>query len=102
LLAYPTKMIESGTAAYLDSAVDSLFRAGSPLRDTLPVLARIRHATPKMKVIWRNSAQDGNYGQRDELLGRWDAFEIELRASVAKGEYDLGRSICPEGLFDEW
>jgi hypothetical protein len=51
----------------------------APLRVTLPLLARMRVAAEKSRVLWLQRAG------RDERLERMRVFEDEMREAVAQG-----------------
>jgi hypothetical protein len=55
----------------------------APLRVTLPLLARMRVAAEKSRVLWRSSLLQR--AGRDERLERMRVFEDEMREAVAQG-----------------
>jgi hypothetical protein len=79
---------------FLDCGVKCLFRCGTPLRETLGILKRIRLAIPKMKRIWVASATSKQ--GRDRTLERALMMETELLKAVEKGDFTLDDLAAPE------
>jgi stress-induced-phosphoprotein 1 len=79
---------------FLNCGVQNLFRCGTPLRETLAILRRIRLAIPKMKRIWGSSAlsKEG----RDEELNRALMMEEEALDQIKKGKFTLDDLGMPE------
>ena len=79
---------------FLNCGVENLFKCGTPLRETLAVLERIRLAIPKMERIWKDSAMSKQ--GRDQIFGRAMETEEKLRDALAKGDFTLDDKIKPE------
>jgi DNA-binding GntR family transcriptional regulator len=80
---------------FLNCGVDNLFKSGrKPLRETLPILKRIRLAIPKMKQIWRASAMSKQ--GRDQILERALLIEKEALEMIKKGHFTLDHCMSPE------
>jgi len=90
---------------YLWCALENFFRIGTPLRDTLPLLERLRLAIPKMKEIWEfptmameQMGPAGQKGMRDMVFQQALWFEEDARKGIADGKLTLESQILPERL----
>ena len=80
---------------FLNCAVENHFRCGSkPLRETLPILARIRLLIPKIKRIWGLSAMSKQ--GRDQILDQATMMEKEALEMIEKGKFTLDDCMMPE------
>jgi len=81
-------------AYFLNCGVHNLFRCGTPLRETLAILKRIRLAIPKMKRIWGSSAMSKE--GRDTVLDRALEMEKEALDQIEKGNFTLDDLGMPQ------
>lgn len=80
---------------FLNCGVDNLFKCGSkPLRETLPILARIRLAVPKMKRIWGSSAMSRE--GRDQILKQAMMMEPKALEMIGNGGCTLDDCMVPQ------
>ncbi|KAI0065854.1 hypothetical protein BV25DRAFT_1600358 [Artomyces pyxidatus] len=86
-------------AECLNSALNMLFDMKAPLRETLPVMERMRLATPGIKFIWEYS--DRMRGGLDETLQHVASFEADVREGMKgnKPGYDLDDIVMPPWLL---
>lgn len=82
---------------FLNSAITSLWRCGTPIRDTLPIMERIRLAIPEMKKIWEHSAM--SQSGRDQALQRVLWAEEDVLEGLASGKYKMDDKIMPDYLL---
>ncbi|KZV67634.1 hypothetical protein PENSPDRAFT_754791 [Peniophora sp. CONT] len=80
-------------AHYLSIAVECMWMARTPLKDILPLCARIRTAIPKMKRIWAISQVSA---ARDIRLQQVLDFETEYRQKVQRGEVSVDDPVRPK------
>ncbi|KAI0039672.1 hypothetical protein FA95DRAFT_1567033 [Auriscalpium vulgare] len=78
-----------------------LFRLGTPLRETLPLMERIRGVTRGIVEIWEHS-ELMQTSLLDSLKQLW-AFENEARVGIKYGRpgYVLDRCVQPTWLQNE-
>jgi len=74
-------------AYFLNCGVQNLFRCGTPLRETLAILKRIRLAIPKMQRIWGSSAMSKE--GRDEGLRYALVMETKALDQIKRGVLTL-------------
>jgi stress-induced-phosphoprotein 1 len=83
---------------FLNCGVQCFFKCGTPLRETLPILKRIRLAMPKMKRIWNASAMSKQ--GRDKVLARALTLETKLLDAIKKGDFTLDDLAAPK--WTDW
>ena len=76
---------------YLYQALLRFSKCGTPARDSLAIMERIRLALPKMEKIWQYSSQ-GLSGVNEQLRWIFDA-ENEMRKELQEGKYTLDDKI---------
>ncbi|KZT06256.1 TPR-like protein [Laetiporus sulphureus 93-53] len=81
-------------AWFLHVGLEALFLCGTPIRDLLPVMKRIRLALPKMKAIWEHSSMA--QGGRDKALQKDVWGEEDLLKALQEGRFTLDDMIMPE------
>ena len=79
---------------FLNCGVQCFFKCGTPLRETLPILKRIRLAMPKMMRIWGTSTASTQ--GRDKFLGRALMLETKLLNAIKKGDFTLDDLAAPK------
>lgn len=94
LVTLEDKLTVDTSLDFLNCGVQNLFNCGTPLRETLAVLERIRLAIPKMERIWKHSSMSKQ--GRDQVLARAMESETMLRDALARGEFTLDDKIKPE------
>ncbi|TFY83617.1 hypothetical protein EWM64_g403 [Hericium alpestre] len=72
---------------FLQSGLCILFNSGAPLKETMPLLDRIRRLQPIMVKIWKNSAL-GMQG-RDAATQPYLSFEEKIKKDLAAGRVSL-------------
>jgi len=79
---------------YLHCALDSLYGCGTAIKETLPIMRRIRLAIPKMKKIWENSslALEG----RDRILQHHLWVEEDIESALKEGKFTMEDKVMPE------
>ena len=76
----------------LHVALANLWKCGTPISETLPIMEQIKTLTPEMKKIWEFSA---SAKQRDKALERVALIETSTREGLANGTYSLTDRIVP-------
>lgn len=76
----------------MNVALTNLWKCGTPIRDTLPIMEQIRLAIPKMKRIWEFSSIAN---ARDVALDRIGTIEKGIREKLANGEVSLSDRLVP-------
>ncbi|KAI0067197.1 hypothetical protein BV25DRAFT_1071690 [Artomyces pyxidatus] len=81
---------------YVKVALDALLAAGTPLRECMPLLKRIRENVPVVKEMWEFSAlaADGLFRQLQTLL----YFEEDVQKAIDEGQYTLDDAVLPKWL----
>jgi len=72
----------------------ALYKCGTPIKELLPVMKRIRLAIPKMKKIWENSALARG---RDQALQQklWTEEDLE---NGLEGRFTMEDKVMPESM----
>ena len=71
-----------------------MFQSGAILRETLPLLKRMRLATPKMQRIWEVSALQ--HIGRDKTLQKLAWFEDGVRKAIREGRLTEDTHMMPD------
>ncbi|KAI0067196.1 TPR-like protein [Artomyces pyxidatus] len=79
---------------YMRIALDALLAAGTPLRECMPLLKRIRVNIPAVKNIWEFSALgiEGFYRELQNVL----CFEEDVQKAIDEGQYTLDDAVLPK------
>lgn len=79
---------------WLNVGLDIFFQTGAPLRETIPIMERIRKAVPMMKRIWEHSSM--SLESRDQILQRTLWFEEDVKRELDEGRATLDSQILPD------
>ncbi|KAA1470553.1 hypothetical protein DENSPDRAFT_879794 [Dentipellis sp. KUC8613] len=79
-------------AWFLWCSLEASWRHGAPLKDTLPLMARIRIAIPLFKPIWEHSSSALGHKVFETAL--W--FEKDAKKGIKEGKYTEDNPIIPE------
>ena len=78
--------------SFLNVALEAYWFQGRPLKDILPLIARIREAIPKMLAIWETSA---SFKDRDLKLMHALSFGEKCIEAVDSGKLTLSDIVKP-------
>ncbi|KAG8763836.1 hypothetical protein FRC11_011506 [Ceratobasidium sp. 423] len=78
-------------AYYLKSALECLMESGATLNETLPLMERVRKATPLMKNIWETSSM--SLCGRDAALQAVISFEEGVQKQLKDGTLTMNDSV---------
>ncbi|CAE6515310.1 unnamed protein product [Rhizoctonia solani] len=78
-------------AYYLKSALECLTESGATLNETLPLMERVRKATPLMKNIWETSSM--SLCGRDAALQAVISFEEGVQKQLKDGTLTMNDSV---------
>ncbi|KDN41912.1 hypothetical protein RSAG8_07129, partial [Rhizoctonia solani AG-8 WAC10335] len=78
-------------AYYLKSALECLMESGATLTETLPLMERVRKATPLMKNIWETSGM--SLCGRDAALQAVASFEEGVQKQLKDGTLTMNDSV---------
>ncbi|CAE6422821.1 unnamed protein product [Rhizoctonia solani] len=78
-------------AYYLKSALECLMESGATLTETLPLMERVRKATPLMKNIWETSGM--SLCGRDAALHAVVSFEEGIQKQLKDGTLTMDDSV---------
>ncbi|KAK7694233.1 hypothetical protein QCA50_001413 [Cerrena zonata] len=77
---------------YLHVGLTNMCKSGTPIKDLLPIMEKIKLAIPKMKRIWEYSAMAK---ERDPVLDRIVTVYDSLREGIANGTHSADDKIVP-------
>jgi hypothetical protein len=80
-----------GFTDYLKSALECLMESGATLTETLPLMERVRKATPLMKNIWETSGMA--LCGRDAALQAVISFEEGVQKQLKDGTLTMNDSV---------
>ncbi|EPQ59829.1 hypothetical protein GLOTRDRAFT_114378 [Gloeophyllum trabeum ATCC 11539] len=83
---------------YLYAALENLFKAGTPIKATLPIMKRIGLSMDKMKRIWEYSAMA--MGCRDKTLERAIRMQRDVVKGMREGRYTMEDKVMPHPPWD--
>ncbi|KAI0076237.1 hypothetical protein K474DRAFT_1280111 [Panus rudis PR-1116 ss-1] len=83
---------------FLSCAVNYSFKCGTPIKDILPLMERIRKSIPETKKIWEHS---GTYSRLQKTLDNTLRIEDQMRESLRKGEFTLEDAVIPQLLPED-
>ncbi|THH15780.1 hypothetical protein EW146_g4753 [Bondarzewia mesenterica] len=81
-------------AWWLHIGLNIYLESGVPLRESMPIMERIRWVVPKMKRIWGHSTM--THAGRDEALQQTLWMEEDARKAIEEGRFTLDDKALPD------
>ncbi|THH05582.1 hypothetical protein EW146_g9864 [Bondarzewia mesenterica] len=79
---------------WLHIGLNIYLESGVPLRESMPIMERIRWVVPKMKKIWEHSTM--THAGRDEALQQTLWMEEDARKAIEEGRFTLDDKALPD------